>query len=153
VSGVTSPWWVDDDELLADLSRALEPVPASFVQAGKMSFTWRSIDAELAALTYDSSRDLVAAADSRAEPAALRCLTFDASQVTIELEIVHDALHGQLVPPAPGAAEIRHADGTVDRVAIDEVGYFTSTPVPAGTFRLYCAPEGGEAVLTDWITL
>jgi len=41
----------------------------------------------------------------------------------------------------------------VSRVAVDEVGYFTSTPVPTGTFRLYCAPEGGEAILTDWITL
>src|SRR5512132_2576246 len=76
---MTSPWWVDDDELLGELHRALEPVPASFVEAGKMAFTWRSIDAELAALTYDSSRDLVGAEQSRAEPAALRCLTFDAT--------------------------------------------------------------------------
>lgn len=150
---MTSPRWVDDDDLLADLRDALRPVPSTFVDAGKMSFTWRSIDAELAALTYDSFRDLADAAQSRAEPAALRCLTFDASQLTVELEIVHDALHGQLVPPAPGVAEIRHAGGAVDRVRIDEVGYFTSTPVPAGTFRLYCAPDGGEPILTDWITL
>jgi hypothetical protein len=150
---MTSPWWVDDDELLGELQGALEPVPASFIEAGKMAFTWRSIDAELAALTYDSSRDLVGAAQSRAEPAALRCLTFDATHLTVELEIVHDALHGQLVPPGPGVAEIRRADGSVNRVTVDDVGYFTSTPVPTGTFRLYCAPEGGEPILTDWITL
>ena len=59
---MTSPWWVDDDELLGELHRAFEPVPASFIEAGKMAFTWRSIDAELAALTYDSSRDLAGAA-------------------------------------------------------------------------------------------
>jgi hypothetical protein len=150
---MTSPWWVDDDELLGELQGALEPVPAAFIEAGKMAFTWRSIDAELAALTYDSSRDLVGAAQSRAEPAALRCLTFDATHLTVELEIVHDALHGQLVPPGPGVAEIRRADGSVNRVTVDDVGYFTSTPVPTGTFRLYCAPEGGEPILTDWITL
>jgi hypothetical protein len=83
----------------------------------------------------------------------LRCLTFDATHLTVELEIVHDALHGQLVPPGPGVAEIRRADGSVNRVTVDDVGYFTSTPVPTGTFRLYCAPEGGEPILTDWITL
>ena len=69
---MTSPWWADEDELLGELRLALGPVPASFIDAGKMAFTWRSIDAELAALTYDSSRDLVGAAESRAEPAALR---------------------------------------------------------------------------------
>ena len=53
-------WWDDDEELLALLRDALaeqHDVPARFVEAGKASFAWHSIDAELAALAYDSVAD------------------------------------------------------------------------------------------------
>lgn len=47
-----------DEELLAELGAALrtaEEVPAGFVNAGKAAFAWRGVDAELAALTFDSA--------------------------------------------------------------------------------------------------
>ena len=50
-------WANDDDDLLALLRDALaeqREVPTRFVEAGKATFAWRSIDAELAALAYDS---------------------------------------------------------------------------------------------------
>lgn len=153
---MTGAWWDDDDQLLSAVKTALaavDEVPKRFVEIGKASFTWRDIDAELAALTYDSSRDALAGAGTRAEPASLRCLTFDASQLTIEVEIIGDALHGQLVPPQPGQVEIRHADGTLSTAPVNEVGYFTATPVPAGTFRIYCRTANDIVVQTDWITL
>jgi hypothetical protein len=155
VSTVTSAWWTDDDALLTAVKDALherDDVPASFVDAGTASFAWRNIDAELAALTYDSSQDALAGTSTRAEPAELRCLTFDAKHLTIELEIIADVLHGQVVPPQPGTVELRHADGEVTTAEINDVGYFTATPLPAGTFRLHCNTADG-AVLTDWITL
>ena len=55
-----SGWWDDDEELLALLRDALaeqRDVPARFVEAGKASYAWHSIDAELAALAYDSVAD------------------------------------------------------------------------------------------------
>src|SRR5947208_3219487 len=104
---MTGEWFNDDDSLLAALKGAVleaDDVPPSFVEAAKASFAWHNIDAELAALTYDSSRDMLAGAATRStsEPAQLRCLTFDASQLSIELEILGDTLHGQLVPPQRG---------------------------------------------------
>lgn len=153
---MTDAWWSDDDDLLAAVKVALREasdVPASFVEAGKASFTWRSIDAELAALTYDSAQDALAGSATRAEPAALRCLTFGASRLTIELEIIGDVLHGQVVPPQAGEVEVRHADGTVSAAEINGVGYFTASPVPTGTFRLHCRTAGGDTVQTDLITL
>ena len=54
--------WADDDQLFAALKeamRAARAVPPEFVEAGKSAYAWRNIDAELASLTYDSTRDLV----------------------------------------------------------------------------------------------
>ena len=44
-------------EALARAVQAIEPVPADVVAAAKASFTWRTIDAELAELTFDSVAD------------------------------------------------------------------------------------------------
>lgn len=149
---MTAEWWTDDDALAELLRSALEPVPESFVIAGKAAFAWRNVDAELAALTYDSAQDAFAGAGTRAQPAALRSLTFEARSLTIELEIIDDVLHGQLVPPAAGAVEVLHPDGRAQSVEINELGYFTVSPVPSGRFRLHCRPADGDPVLTDWIT-
>jgi hypothetical protein len=150
---MTAAWWQDDDTFLEKIRQALEPVPESFLTAGKAAFAWRNIDAELAALTYDSAQDALAGAGTRAEPASLRSLTFDATDLTIELEIIDNVLHGQLVPAHAGTVEVRYPNGEVLSVEVNDIGYFTVSPLPAGRFRLYCAPAEGEAVLTDWITL
>jgi hypothetical protein len=60
----TKPEVWDDEELLAALREALaerQAVPPEFVEAAKNAFAWHNIDAELAELTYDSSRDAEAA--------------------------------------------------------------------------------------------
>src|SRR6266480_109648 len=103
---MTAAWWQDDELFLATVRNALEPVPESFLIAGKAAFAWHNSDAELAALTYDSARDALAGAGTRAEPASLRSLTFDAEDLTIELEIIDDVLHGQLVPAHAGTVEV-----------------------------------------------
>jgi hypothetical protein len=152
---VTDAWWNDDDALLGAVRAALvahDDVPASFVELGKASFAWRDIDAELAALSYDSAQDALAGASTRAEPGTSRYLTFDASRLSIELEIVGDVLHGQLVPAQAGRIQLRRADGTADDAAVNEVGYFTASP-PSGRFRLHCRTADDVVVQTDWISL
>lgn len=153
---MTDAWWDDDDALLAAVKSALQrerEVPASFRQAGEMAYAWHNIDAELAALSYDSADDPHAAMLTRAETAALRSLTFDARELSIEIEIVSETLRGQIVPPQPGEVEVHQASGKVTRAAVDEVGYFTSAPLPAGTFRLLLRTSDQRSILTDWITL
>jgi hypothetical protein len=150
---VTTAWLDDDDQLLSALKVALaDDMPARFVDTAKASFTWRDIDAELAALSYDSARDELAGAATRAEPSAARYLTFDATDLAIELEIVGDALHGQVVPPQAGEVEVRLADGTSTTAPVNDVGYFT-VPPPQGTFRVHCRTANGVVVQTGWITL
>ncbi|MGH9292411.1 MAG: hypothetical protein ACRDZ6_06490, partial [Acidimicrobiales bacterium] len=59
---------------LAELVRSSEPVPSSVVEAARESFAWRSIDDELLA---------------RARGAApVRLLTFEASDIALEVEVV-----------------------------------------------------------------
>jgi hypothetical protein len=153
---MASQWWSDDDQLfgaLDDALRAARAVPRNFVETGKAAYTWHDVDAELAALTYDSALDEERMAVSRAEPAPLRALTYASTELTIELEVTDDALLGQIVPPQPGELEARLADGQVTTAPIDELGCFVVRPIPSGSFRLQCRTAGGSAVLTDWLSL
>jgi hypothetical protein len=153
---MTSQWWSSDDDLmtaLGDALRAARKVPPDFIETAKASYAWHNVDVELAALTYDSSADHLAGVMTRAEPAALRSLTFAGRRLTIELEVIDAALHGQIVPPESGEVELQHADHTVSTAVIDEVGYFTVGPVPAGSFRLRCRTSAGYTAVTNWVTL
>jgi hypothetical protein len=146
----------DDEELLAALRQALaerQAVPPEFVEAAKNAFAWHNIDAELAELTYDSSRDAEPARSTRAETASIRALTFTSAHLTIELEVTHDSLLGQIVPAQPGSVKVQLRDGAETTVPADEIGRFTIRPMPAGTFRLHCKTSADADALTGWITL
>ncbi len=149
-------WWVDDDRLLAmlrDALRAAHTVPREFVEAGKAAYAWRTIDAELAALTYDSAGDAgLLSAATRADPAALRALTFASAHLTIELEITPDAVLGQVTPAQTGTVGVHVGAAEVASAVIDELGFFIISPVPTQSFRLLCHTASGDASLTGWIS-
>jgi hypothetical protein len=79
-----------DDALLAELGEAIRenvgPVPDELVTAGKGIYAWRTIDGELAALTFDSLLDeSVGAVRSHIE--APRVLTFEAGSTVVDAEL------------------------------------------------------------------
>ena len=122
-----------DDELLDALRDALvttEEVPRAFVEAGKAAFVWRTIDAELAALTYDSAWDSPAVPAIRSESATLRSLTFASDGWTIEIELTPDGVLGQLDPPEAGTVSARGDGGKLASAEIDDLGFFALRPVP-----------------------
>jgi hypothetical protein len=154
VSTVSDGW--DDDVLLTALRqavRARQAVPPDFVAAAKNAFTWRTIDAELAQLTYDSSRDAEPERSTRSEAASIRALTFTSAHMTIEIEVSQDSLVGQIVPPQAGTIKIQHRDSPETTVTANEIGCFSIQPIPAGPFRLHCRTEVGLDAFTGWITL
>jgi hypothetical protein len=120
----------DDDALLAELSDVLAgrmgSPPPEVVAGAKALFTWRTVDAELAVLTYDSLLD-AEPAGVRADADPPRVLTFEARGLTVELEVESEArgrrLSGQLVPAGPAAVEVR-TDGAVHRAEADAFGRF-----------------------------
>jgi hypothetical protein len=145
----------DDEELLAALGEALrarEAVPGWFVETGKNAYAWHNIDAELAQLTYDSSRDQDAVAVVRSEAASIRALTFTSARLSIELEVAEGSLVGRIIPPRAGTLEV-HTTAGVTSSPVDEIGCFAVAPIPANPFRLRCRTEDGADVLTGWITL
>src|SRR5499426_1634712 len=85
--------WDDDDTLLAALKeavRARRAVPPEFVEAGKNAFAWHNIDAELAQLTYDSTRASQLEARTRSESASIRALTFTSALISNETAITEN---------------------------------------------------------------
>ena len=154
MSTVSERW--DDDQLLAALRqavRARQAVPPEFVEAGRSAFAWHNIDAELAQLTYDSSRDRDYELSVRAEAASIRALSFTSAHLTIELEVTRESLVGQVIPGQAGTIVVQPRQGAEMTAAVDEIGCFSIRPVPSAEFRLYCRTAGGIEALTGWIAL
>jgi hypothetical protein len=153
---VSDHWWDDDDELqnmLADALNGPWDMPQRIVDAGHAAYVWRTIDAELAALSRDSARGAgQPSAATRAEDATLRALVFVADNLTIELELTPNALVGQLTPVSAGSISACAEAHEVGSAPIDELGVFVLDPVPAVPIRLLCRTNSGRTVLTGWVS-
>ena len=140
-----------EEELRQIIARA-DAVPPRLLQAAVDAFGWRSIDAELASLAFDS---LAASGAPVRGPHPGRLLSFEADGLTIDLEITGTgparALTGQIVPPARAAIDIRQADG-VTALETDDLGRFRSEALGPGPFSLRCRTDGRQ-VTTDWMAI
>ncbi|MBK5224350.1 MAG: carboxypeptidase regulatory-like domain-containing protein [Acidimicrobiia bacterium] len=144
--------WLDDDDNLLDALRAAsesaDPVPSRLADAARAAFTWRTIDTELAELQFDSAVD----ATSVRGLAWPRQLSFDSTDVSVEIEIDHDRLVGQVIPPAEVDVTLTDSAGQTRSIRSDAVGHFTFTEVESGTVRIRAELPGGS-VTTQWFTL
>jgi hypothetical protein len=147
-----------DDELLLqalrDAARQADPEPPEIAAAAAGAFTWRTVDADLAALAYDSILDdrLLAGVRGGESP---RLLTFESGDLTIEVEVTAERrLVGQTVPASPGEVDVRWPAGS-SVVEVDGMGRFSAGPVPAGPLSLRWRGSGGadRTVATDWVTV
>ncbi|MGH2786417.1 MAG: hypothetical protein ACRDJV_00730 [Actinomycetota bacterium] len=144
-------------EELGALVRRTDAVPPQVLAAARGSYTWRTIDAELAELTYDSllDDDALAGVRSGAQP---RQLTFESGELTIELEVGFAArgkrIVGQLIPTQAAAIEIRHPAGE-EAVQADELGRFAAEIMTAGPVSFSCRLQtnGEKTITTDWIII
>ena len=143
----------DDDTLLAELKeatrRAGEPT-STMAAAAEAAYSWRTIDAELAALTYDSVAD--EAALVRDAGTASRQLVFEAEGLAVELGLTPDGLTGQLVPPASGTVTLLGPTGELASVEADDLGLFRIDATPGGPVRLRCVTDSHD-ILTDWVQI
>jgi hypothetical protein len=147
-----------DDATLAALAAAVaahDPVPEALVEAAKAAYTWRTIDAELAALSYDSL--LEGAGSVRSAGGGPRALSFEHGPLVLDLEIdeARDGAHlsGQIVPAQDVTLELHGASG-VTAVEVDPLGRFRVAPLPDTRFRLAVRlPQGSgpSLVVTEWI--
>jgi hypothetical protein len=149
-----------DDQLLALLGEALrlaEPVPDHLVDFARQSFTWRSIDADLAALVYDSADAELAGVRGEDMP---RQITFQASDIEIEAMVFDDGdptgarrLVGQLVPAAPSTIQLVSGTG-IHTTSCDHLGRFSFDSLTSGPVRLcLLVSDALRTVHTDWVLL
>lgn len=149
-----------DAALLAELRSAAErhdAVPPAVLAAAKASLTWRTIDAELAALAFDSTAD-DSAVLVRGPGSDEQVLTFETERISVDLQVTvrgdQRRLVGQLAPAAVADIEVRTAAGVVVRVTSDELGRIPALDVPAGSLSLRLQLAGSStAVVTDWVTV
>ena len=150
----------DDDPLMEELRRAagrFDPLPPAVLEAARASYSWRTIDAELAELAFDSVVDRPATTLRGGE--GPRLLTFAAPGLDVEVEVSREGprrrLVGQVVPPQTAQIEVHHGGG-VEPVQADELGRFRAEGISAGPVRLRCrlgATPGGRPVVTQWVSI
>ena len=152
---------MNDEQLLEELAHAVavaDAAPAEVVAAAKASLTWRTIDAELASLTYDSLLDDDRLATVRgAVTAGPRALTFELGDVVVDVEVSDSGasrqLLGQVVADGVVAVVLERAgdrDGL--ELPVDDLGRFRATGIGPGPVRLRCRLAGHE-VVTDWVVI
>ncbi|HEY3485246.1 MAG TPA: carboxypeptidase-like regulatory domain-containing protein [Ilumatobacteraceae bacterium] len=142
-----------DDEVLALLGDALqhhEPVPDRVLTGARAAFTWRTIDAELAELVFDSALE---GAGVRSDDIA-RQVTFQAPGVEIEVMLIDDGsrrLVGQLVPATEVTVELTSGD-RVSSAHSDRLGRFGFDDIEPGPVRLTVLGSSGERLVhTEWV--
>ncbi|MFP5346145.1 MAG: hypothetical protein ACLGIA_03850 [Actinomycetes bacterium] len=148
---MTEPSWADDEHLLAELGQALAagaPDSEKMTRDGYAAFTWRTVDAELAVLGYDSLLDDHVVV--RGVATVPRRLVFDAADTSLEIEISGNQILGQLVPPRPAEITVVSLSGESASATADEAGCFTAAVPGDGPFRVR-STSGPTTLLADWV--
>jgi hypothetical protein len=144
-----------DEIILALLQKGFEesdPVPADVADFAKAAFTWRDIDAELAALDFDSADENVPAGVR--STTTVRMMSFQAGQWMIDIE--YDEAAGRLIgatsPPARYSVDL-HTSGANFTTESDDLGRFTADGIAPGPLGMVLRFTRGQVVKTQWVVL
>jgi len=150
------------EALLATLRAALDDtdaVPPEVVAAAKGAFTWRTIDAELAELAFDSL--LSGELTGTRGVIGVRTLSFEYGSLAVEIEVEEDGptrrLTGQIGPRPADSIEVHHVDAAEPLIAHpDHLGRFSVAGLRGGRVRLlmrFSPANGPSMLLTEWVTI
>jgi hypothetical protein len=141
-------------ELRGLLSR-LDPAPPELFDQVRQLFCWRTVEVELAELSFDSLVDRDGELAVRSAAVAPRMLGFgavvDGADVAIEVEVDGSVLVGQLWPAEATSIQVQTSGGRSYRVPVDAFGRFQVDPVPTGPVRL-CVAHRRREVQTTWVS-
>lgn len=139
-----------DDELMAKLHESLLaglPHPPGVTATSEMTFAWRTVDADLAALSYDSSMEELTVRSG----GEVRTLSFeldDDVRIDLRIDAERTRLVGQIEPGAEGVAELAHRDG-LEVAEVDDFGVFVFEAIAAGPVSIR-VKVGDRSVRTEW---
>jgi 5-keto 4-deoxyuronate isomerase len=146
----------DDVELLAMLRSMLTgsaAVPAAVTAAARAAFDTRSLDAELAALIYDSATDDRLLVGSRAAADSARILVFRTEESTIEIEFVDGRALGQIDPAGAGTVSLESPQAALGQAEIDSAGCFVIEGSFSGMIRIVLHGPDDARLVTEWTRL
>ncbi|GHA90220.1 hypothetical protein GCM10010512_22000 [Streptomyces thermoviolaceus subsp. thermoviolaceus] len=141
---------LEDDLLEEELRQAaavFDPVPEALRQVAVDAYALYDLEARVAELTFDSLTDALPVRGAEDVP---RMLTFQAGELSVDVEVGEDGLMGQVLPPGPVRVEVLGGPGSATALAVDELGRFTGQAPPPGPFALRLR-TGDEAVVTEWL--
>ena len=139
-----------DDQLMAKLQAALQaglPNPPDVTATAEMTFAWRTIDADLAALSYDSSMEELTVRSG----GNVRTLSFELDgdvRIDLRIDAERTRIIGQVEPAGEGVAELIHRDG-VEVAEVDDFGVFVFEAIAAGPVSVR-VKVGDRSVRTEW---
>lgn len=137
-----------------DLRRAadvMDPVPARLLQSAVESFTLRSLEAELAALSFDSLAETTTVRSGY----GTRLLSFDGAGHTVDVELSFTDGSGRLlgsIHPPCETDVVMSRPGREVVLRTDPFGRFVCRDLEPGPLSLRCRVTGAELV-TEWITV
>jgi hypothetical protein len=141
---------VDADLLEEELRQAaavLDPLPAGLLQLAMDAYALHDLDARVAELTFDSLVDAIPVRGAEAPP---RMLTFQAGDLTVDIEVTDEGLLGQVLPPQSARIEVLGGPAAARPLTADGMGRFASDTPPAGPFALRLR-TGGDVIVTEWL--
>ena len=138
-----------DAVLLSNVREALNearPAPENISDLAAMTFAWRTVDDELALLSFDSMETLVAVRSDT----TVRTLSYELDDLTIDLQVnvTEKTLIGQIDPEAEGTATLIHRNGVLD-TPIEDLGTFGFDVLPDGPIAIRIT-IGDRVVRTEW---
>jgi hypothetical protein len=146
-------WHADDDALWQDLKAAVtenERGTEQMIDAAKAAFSWRTVDAELAALSFDSSTDALEAVRG-AEQGGPRLLVFEGRSLRVDVEVGDEVVIGQVEPAQSCRVTIVSPDGDSEDADTDDEGFFSLNLPRSGPIRLKWESEA-SVLMTQWLT-
>jgi hypothetical protein len=140
----------DTEAELRALFARIDPVPPRLDDAARAAFTWRTVDAELAALMRDSAEEEAGALVRGG--GGLRQLSFESPRLGIELEVSATGersrrVQGQLLPPAAATVTFERPGEDSVSVQADELGRFALDGLRAGVVRLHVLLRGTQIAI------
>lgn len=143
--------WDDDETLMDDLADAKgreRDVPASWRDAARGAFAWRTVDQDLLRLTREG--DLAGAAVRG--PGEPRILTFGGDELTLEIETTERRIMGQVLPPRACLLVIESPQRPPTSISVDGSGLFVLDHVDTGPVR-FAVEAAGATRYTEWVLL
>ncbi|MEV6759887.1 hypothetical protein AB0N16_04385 [Streptomyces sp. NPDC051105] len=135
------------EEELRQAAAVLDPLPAGLLQLAMDAYALHDLDARVAELTFDSLVDAIPVRGAEAPP---RMLTFQAGDLTVDIEVTDEGLLGQVLPPQSARIEVLGGPAAARPLTADGMGRFASDTPPAGPFALRLR-TGGDVIVTEWL--